>query len=57
MNFSSIQRESEMSDTPCKPIFVQSLVDATINEGETLKLRAALNAHPEPEVNQSIFLS
>jgi hypothetical protein len=46
-----------MSDTPCKPIFVQSLVDATINEGETLKLRAALNAHPEPEVNQSIFLS
>ena len=40
-----------MSDTVNKPVFVQTLVDTTINEGEKLKLRAAINAHPEPEVN------
>jgi len=39
-----------MSDTPCKPVFVQSLRDTTINEGQKLKLHAAINAHPEPEV-------
>jgi hypothetical protein len=39
-----------MSDTPSKPNFVQSLRDTTINEGEKLKLNAAINAHPEPEV-------
>jgi hypothetical protein len=44
-----------MSDTPSKPVFVQSLVDTTINEGDKLKLRAAINAHPEPEVNKSMF--
>ncbi|CAF0886808.1 unnamed protein product [Rotaria sp. Silwood1] len=42
--------ESEMSDTPCKPVFVQPLLDTTINEGEKLKLHAAINAHPEPEI-------
>ncbi|CAF0743307.1 unnamed protein product [Adineta steineri] len=42
--------ESEMSDTPCKPIFVQPLLDTTINEGQKLKLHAAINAHPEPEI-------
>ncbi|CAF1627883.1 unnamed protein product, partial [Adineta ricciae] len=42
--------ESEMSDTPCKPIFVQPLLDVTINEGQKLKLHAAINAHPEPEI-------
>jgi len=41
-----------MSDTPCKPVFVQPLLDITINEGEKLKLHAAINAHPEPEVNK-----
>jgi len=46
-----------MSDTPCKPIFVQPLLDTTINEGQKLKLHAAINAHPEPEVKQNIFLS
>ncbi|CAF2499044.1 unnamed protein product [Rotaria sp. Silwood2] len=42
--------ESEMSDTPCKPIFVQPLRDITIHEGQKLKLHAAINAHPEPEI-------
>ncbi|UJR28306.1 hypothetical protein I4U23_009551 [Adineta vaga] len=42
--------ESEMSDTPCKPIFVQPLLDTMINEGQKLKLHAAINAHPEPEI-------
>jgi hypothetical protein len=46
-------RESEMSDTPCKPIFVQSLMDATLNEGDKLKLHAAINALPEPEVSET----
>jgi len=41
-----------MSDTPSKPNFVQSLRDTTINEGEKLKLNAAINAHPEPEVKK-----
>jgi hypothetical protein len=45
-----------MSDTPCKPVFVQPLRDITINEGQKLKLHAAINAHPEPEVKQNIFL-
>ncbi len=44
--------ESEMSDTPCKPVFVQPLLDITINEGQKLKLHAAINAHPEPEVKK-----
>jgi hypothetical protein len=39
-----------MSDTPCKPVFVQPLLDITLNEGQKLKLHAAINAHPEPEV-------
>lgn len=39
-----------MSDTPCKPVFVQPLLDVTITEGQKLKLHAAINAHPEPEV-------
>ena len=39
-----------MSDTPCKPVFVQPLRDITIHEGQKLKLHAAINAHPEPEV-------
>jgi hypothetical protein len=39
-----------MSDTPSKPVFVQLLRDTTINEGQKLKLHAAVNAHPEPEV-------
>ncbi|CAF1249492.1 unnamed protein product [Adineta ricciae] len=42
--------ESELSDTPSKPVFVQSLRDTTINEGQKLKLNAAVNAHPEPEI-------
>ncbi|CAF2574797.1 unnamed protein product [Rotaria sp. Silwood2] len=42
--------ESEMSDTPCKPVFVQPLLDITINDGEKLKLHAAINAYPEPEI-------
>ncbi len=42
-----------MSDTPCKPVFVQPLRDITINEGEKLKLHAAVNSHPEPEVNKT----
>jgi hypothetical protein len=48
-----------MSDTPCKPVFVQPLRDITINEGEKLKLHAAVNSHPEPEVNKNkrIFIS
>jgi hypothetical protein len=41
-----------MSDTPCKPVFVQPLLDITIPEGQKLKLHAAINAHPEPEVNK-----
>jgi hypothetical protein len=44
-----------MSDTPCKPVFVQSLRDTTINEGQKLKLHAAINAHPEPEVEKKIL--
>jgi hypothetical protein len=44
-----------MSDTPCKPVFVQPLLDTTINEGEKLKLHAAINAHPEPEVRINLF--
>jgi hypothetical protein len=43
-----------MSDTPCKPVFVRLLVDTTINEGEKLRLHAAINAHPEPEVKKYI---
>lgn len=43
-----------MSDTPCKPVILQPLRDVNINEGETLKLHAAINAHPEPEVNESV---
>ena len=43
-----------MSDTPCKPVFVQPLLDITLNEGEKLKLHAAINAHPEPEVRFDI---
>jgi hypothetical protein len=47
-----------MSDTPCKPVFVQPLLDLSINEGNKLKLHAAINAHPEPEVIKIfIFLS
>ncbi|CAF1127621.1 unnamed protein product [Adineta steineri] len=42
--------ESEMSDTPMKPVFVQPLRDTSINEGQQLKLHAAINAHPEPEI-------
>ena len=42
-----------MSDTPSKPIFVQSLMDATLHEGDKLKLHAAINAHPEPEVSET----
>ena len=41
-----------MSDTPCKPVFVQPLLDVTIAEGQKLKLHAAINAHPEPEVRE-----
>jgi hypothetical protein len=57
-HFSSFKRESEMSDTPCKPVFVQPLLDTTINEGDKLRLHAAINAHPEPEVKNkfSLFL-
>lgn len=44
-----------MSDTPCKPLFVQPLRDTTINEGQKLKLHAAINAHPEAEVRRTIF--
>ena len=40
-----------MSDTPCKPVFVQPLRDTTITEGQKLKLHAAVKANPEPEVN------
>jgi hypothetical protein len=55
--FSHFSSESEMSDTPCKPVFVQPLLDLSINEGNKLKLHAAINAHPEPEVkNIFIFL-
>ena len=46
-----------MSDTPCKPLFVQPLLDTTINEGEKLKLHAAINAHPEPEVITKLNLA
>ncbi|CAF3449488.1 unnamed protein product [Rotaria socialis] len=42
--------ESEMSDTSCRPVFVQPLRDTTITEGQKLKLHAAINAHPEPEI-------
>ena len=45
-----------MSDTPSKPVFVQPLVDTTINEGDKLKLRAAINAHPEPEVKRKSII-
>ena len=48
--FFSYRRESELSDTPHKPVFAQLLTDTTIIEGERLKLSAAINAHPEPEV-------
>ncbi|CAF3636008.1 unnamed protein product [Rotaria sordida] len=48
--FFSRTPESEMSDTPCKPVFVQPLRDITINEGQKLRLHAAINAHPEPEI-------
>lgn len=44
-----------MSDTPCKPVILQPLRDVNINEGETLKLHAAINAHPEPEVKEILF--
>jgi hypothetical protein len=44
-----------MSDTPCKPVIVQPLRDTKINEGEKLKLHAAINAHPEPEVKLKPF--
>ena len=44
-----------MSDTPCKPVIVQPLRDTKINEGEKLKLHAAINAHPEPEVKLKTF--
>jgi len=50
--FNYFSSESEMSDTPCKPVFVQPLLDITINEGQKLKLHAAINAHPEPEVKK-----
>lgn len=43
-----------MSDTPCKPVFVQPLLDVTISEGQKLKLHAAINAHPEPEVKTKV---
>jgi hypothetical protein len=42
-----------MSDTPCKPVFVQPLLDVNINEGQKLKLHAAINAYPEPEVKKN----
>ncbi|CAF3985915.1 unnamed protein product, partial [Rotaria magnacalcarata] len=42
--------ESEMSETLCKPTIVQPLLDTNINEGEKLKLHAAINGHPEPEI-------
>ncbi|CAF4314025.1 unnamed protein product, partial [Rotaria magnacalcarata] len=32
------------------PVFVQPLRDTTITEGQKLKLHAAINAHPEPEI-------
>ena len=41
-----------MAETHCKPVFVQSLMDTTVNEGQKLKLHAAINAQPEPEVKQ-----
>jgi hypothetical protein len=44
-----------MSDTPCKPVFVQSLLDITIIEGQKLKLHAAINAQPEPEVKEILL--
>jgi len=50
---SYLPRESEMSDTPCKPVFVQPLLDVNINEGQKLKLHAAINAYPEPEVKKN----
>ena len=46
-------READISDTLCKPVFVQTLLDVTTNEGDKLRLRAAVNAHPEPEVRRS----
>jgi len=39
-----------MSNTPTKPVFIQTLTDITLVEGAQLKLRAALSAHPEPEI-------
>lgn len=48
-------RESEMSDTTSKPIFIQPLLDTIINEGDKLKLHAAVKAYPEPEVNINFF--
>jgi hypothetical protein len=44
-----------MSDTPCKPVFAQPLRDTTMTEGQKLKLHAAVNAHPEPEVFYCLF--
>ena len=44
--------DSEMSDTPCKPVFVQPLLDTILVEGQKLKLHAAVRAHPEPEVSE-----
>ncbi|CAF4868326.1 unnamed protein product, partial [Rotaria magnacalcarata] len=38
------------SETLCKPTIVQPLLDTNINEGEKLKLHAAINGHPEPEI-------
>ena len=45
-----------MSDTPCKPVFVQPLRDVVVNEGQKLKITAAINAHPEPEVRKYILV-
>lgn len=42
-----------MSDVLCKPVFVQTLFDTSINDGDRLRLRAAINAHPEPEVKEN----
>ena len=53
----SFVSESEMSDTPSQPVFVQPLLDTTLNEGQKLKLHAAINAHPEPEVKYLVLLS
>ena len=39
--------DSDMSDTPCKPVIIQPLRDTSLVEGQKLKLHAAVRAHPD----------